>query len=291
MYGYVSINRQTLSREEYARFRAVYCGLCRTLSKRFGQCSRLILSYDMTVLQLLLGALYDEEETHGRERCPERLIRPHEYVAGPCAEYAADMSVILAYYKLMDDRIDEPGRRAPLTARTLEAAFAQVKARYPEKCAAIDAFFQESRRLETEDPENIDALANCTGSIITEIYLWRDDFFSPLLAQMGRALGRFIYLCDAYEDLDSDIKHNRPNPLRTLRRHGDYEQEMRQILTMEMDACTSAFERLPIVQDASLLRNVFYSGVWGRYSWLCKKRHVPLDDAPGNEKSSDVSNT
>lgn len=286
MYGYVSINRETLSKEDYARFRAAYCGLCRTLSARFGQLSRLTLSYDMTVMQLLLSSLYETAEETGRERCPERIVRPHEYVCGECADYAADMSIILAYYKSLDDLSDEPKRRSPIPRRQLERSFAAVQARYPQKCAAVDALFRESSRLERKEPDNIDALANCTGGIIAALYAWREDFFSPLLEQMARALGRFIYLMDAYEDLDGDVRHGRPNPLRALSAHADYEQEMRQILMMEMDACTSAFERLPLVQDMSLLRNVFYSGVWGRYAWLCKRKHLPLDDAKPAEDHS-----
>ena len=105
---------------------------------------------------------------------------------------------------------------------------------------------------------------------------------------MGRALGRFIYLMDAYEDLPADVKKNRPNPLRTISRHGDYDMEMRQILMLEMEACTAAFERLPLVRDLTLMRNIFYSGVWGRYAWLCKKRGIPLDDAPGKDAPKDA---
>ena len=280
MYGYVSINARTLEKSGYARFRAVYCGLCHTLATRFGQVSRMTLSYDMTVLQLLLSSLYDEEEVTGRERCIERPITQHPYACGACADYAADMSILLAHYKLLDDQADEKHAHRLLQGRAIEEAFEAVRARYPDKCARIDAAFKENGRLECEDGGNVDALANCSGAIIGEIYAWREDFYAPVLKQMGRALGRFIYLMDAYEDLPADVKKNRPNPLRALSEHDDYDMEMRQILMLEMNACTAAFERLPLVQDMTILRNVFYSGVWGRYAWLCRKRGVPLDDSP-----------
>ena len=61
MYGYISINRQALSDEEYERYKAYYCGLCRALRERNGQLSRFTLSYDMTVAYLLLSALYEPE--------------------------------------------------------------------------------------------------------------------------------------------------------------------------------------------------------------------------------------
>lgn len=283
MYGYVSINARTLDKEDYARFRAVYCGLCHALAVRYGQASRLTLSYDMTVLQLLLSSLYDEEETQGRERCAERPVIAHHYACGSCADYAADMSILLAYYKALDDQADEGRAPQGVKGRAVRQAFETVRAKYPDKYARIDAAFRENSRLEREDGGNIDAAANCTGAIIAEIYAWREDFFAPMLREMGRALGRFIYLMDAYEDLPADVKKNRSNPLRALSQHGDYDREMRQILMLEMNACTAAFERLPLVRDMTLMRNIFYSGVWGRYAWLCKKRGVPLDDAPGKD--------
>ena len=285
MYGYVTINARTLSREDYARFRAVYCGLCHALAKRYGQASRLTLSYDMTVLQLLLSSLYDEEETHGRERCAERPIVPHDYACGTCADYAADMSILLAHYKALDDQMDEGRAPRGMKNRAVEQAFETVRKKYPDKCARIEAAFSENGRLEREDAGNIDAAANCTGAIIAEIYAWREDFFAPMLREMGRALGRFIYLMDAYEDLPADQKKNRPNPLRSLSKHGDYETEMAQILMLEMEACTAAFERLPLERDLPIMRNIFYSGVWGRYEWLRKKRGVPAPEKQGDQDS------
>ena len=47
---------------------------------------------------------------------------------------------------------------------------------------------------------------------------------------------------------------------------------MADILNMEMAQCVEAFDYLPIEQDAALLRNILYSGVWSRYAYLQQKR-------------------
>ncbi len=59
MFGYVQANLSDLSEEERARYRAAYCGLCRTLGQRHGTLSRLSLTYDLTFLMLLLSSLYE----------------------------------------------------------------------------------------------------------------------------------------------------------------------------------------------------------------------------------------
>lgn len=83
---------------------------------------------------------------------------------------------------------------------------------------------------------------------------------------MGGALGRFIYLIDAWDDAAKDERHGSYNPLLPLRREPDYEERVYQILTMEIAECAMEFEKLPIVQDAGIIRNVLYSGVWTVYS-------------------------
>ena len=96
--------------------------------------------------------------------------------------------------------------------------------------------------------------------------------FVFLALSMGAALGRFIYLMDAYEDYDQDVRAGRFNPLTALHQEQDYEARMADILNMEMAQCVEAFDYLPIEQDAALLRNILYSGVWSRYAYLQQKR-------------------
>jgi len=286
VYGYVSINRQSLSDGEFERYRACYCGLCRALRRRFGRLSRLTLSYDMTVLFLLLSALYEPEGESGRERCAPHMIRPHAYVSDECADYAADMSVVLAWHKAGDDWQDERRLSRLALRRALAPAYEKVKARWPEKCRVIDQAVRDNARLEREGLTDIDAAANVTGRIVGEIYAWRDDFWAETLRRMGWALGRFIYLMDAYDDLPGDRKAGRPNPLLPLSGRADYEDEIRDILTLEMAEAGAQFERLPIVRDVNLLRNIFYSGVWCRYAALRKdKADTNTTNPEGKDKT------
>ena len=55
MFGYVRPSVRDLPEEELDRFRAMYCGLCHTLSRRYGQAARFILNYDFTYLAILLS--------------------------------------------------------------------------------------------------------------------------------------------------------------------------------------------------------------------------------------------
>ena len=93
-----------------------------------------------------------------------------------------------------------------------------------------------------------------------------DGAFDSFLAPFGDALGRFIYLLDAVMDLEDDVKKGRYNPLKALREAGWTQADFRSVLKAQLGAAADAFERLPLLQDADLLRSILYSGVWQRYN-------------------------
>ena len=272
MFGYVSINPQALTEAEKRRFRAFYCGLCRVLREAYGNVGRLTLSNDMTFLTLLLSALYEPDEQAYDERCALHPVKPHHAVTHACTRYAADMNILLAYYKCLDDAADEKSLRGRAGQAALKKAFMRVRADWPVQCQTVQESLAALTELEKAESTDLDALTRQSGRMLGACFLWRQDAFAPYLREMGDALGRFIYLMDAYEDYDGDEKHRRFNPLRALHAQPDYEERMEEILTLEMSRCARAFECLPIQQDAGLIRNVLYSGVWGGYARLKEKR-------------------
>ena len=74
MFGYVTVNPKQLTEAQLSRYRAWYCGLCRSLKERYRQTGRLSLSNDMTFLAVLLSSLYMPAEKSGEEICPVHPI-------------------------------------------------------------------------------------------------------------------------------------------------------------------------------------------------------------------------
>ena len=95
---------------------------------------------------------------------------------------------------------------------------------------------------------------------------------------MGQGLGGFIYLMDAYDDLDRDRRRGRFNALQVLADTlppAEYEQRCHDLLTQQMGQCAKQFEMLPILKETpegQLLYNTIYAGVWSLYAPLRKRR-------------------
>ncbi len=269
MFGYIVTNPQTLSRERQQRFRAIYCGLCRTLFRRHGLPGGVSLSFDMTFLAMLLNALYEPEERSGRERCALHPIRPHDFVESAVMDYAADINVILAFHKCEDDRTDDRSLTAAAGAGLLKAAFERASQAWPDKCLAIASWLEDIHRIEASGEAQIDPPLNATGRMLGELFVYRPgDAWADALRAVGDGLGRFIYFMDAYDDLAADTRKGRYNPLKPLHSRPDYEQLCQSALMMMAGDATQAFEQLPILLDADIIRNVLYSGIWSRYAQI-----------------------
>ena len=265
MFGYVTIAGSALSPERQARYRAHYCGLCQTLGRRHGPVGQMTLSYDVTFLYLLLSSLYEPEEVSGTARCVPHPFKAHEYVQNELADYCCDMNIAVAYHKCMDDWKDDHSPIGRAEAALLQRGYDRVSAQYPEKCRRIEACLQALGKLEKEDASALDGAANLSGEMLGILYRYKEDLWADTLERMGKALGRFIYLMDAYDDLDKDIRKNRFNALREYRNRDDYEAFVKESLTLLIAECTDAFETLPLVQDMDILRNILYAGCWTRY--------------------------
>ena len=272
MFGYVMVNWETLSQEERKRFRAYYCGLCRALGNRYGATGRLALSFDMTFLAALLSSLYEPETRQGRGRCVVHPNKPHDYLENPLMDYAADMTIALAYHKALDDWRDDKKLSGKSQARLLHARYRRIEALYPRQLAAIRQAMEQLNALEKENCQAIDPPVNASGAMLGEIFVYKKDMWSDTLRQTGSALGRFVYLMDAYDDLEADIKKGRYNPLTAMSQGPGFEERIRDYLTLLLGEGAVAFEQLPLVEDLSILRNILYSGVWTKYQAIQRKR-------------------
>ncbi len=270
MFGYIIPNQKLLSEEAIARYRTAYCGLCRRIGTLHGLSGRFTLSYDLTFLNLLLSSLYEGETecVQACGHCPVHPIRKRSWRYSGPTDYCADIGLALHYYNARDKWTDDHNLAALGYMRILEKKCRAVEARWPRQCGAIRQCLDRLADYEAAGSEDLDAVSGCFGELMAELFDYKQDRWAPELRSIGLHLGKYIYLLDAYDDLPRDKRKGAYNPLRSLSETPGYEEEMREIFDLLLAACARGFERLPCVEDADLLRNILYSGVWLKYN--CK---------------------
>ncbi len=128
------------------------------------------------------------------------------------------------------------------------------------------------RKREKKLEKDMDTMAGMFGQVMAEVFSYRQDVWEPSLRKIGFYLGKFVYLMDAYEDIEDDIKKGSYNPFLSYYKDSDFEEKCEKLLTMMMAECSKEFELLPIISHAEILRNILYSGVWARYEIIRKTR-------------------
>ncbi|MCI9617491.1 MAG: hypothetical protein HFG31_05755 [Eubacterium sp.] len=163
MFGYVLINKPELKFKEYDIYKSYYCGLCHTLKKRHGIVGQISLTYDMTFLTLLLTSLYEPDITEESRRCISHPLSKHLMVSSKYTDYVADMNIILAYYKCLDDWNDEHNIFKLAYSSLLKNKCKQ----YEKKSLAISNLLNQLQEYEKFGETNIDIVAGAFGKIMS----------------------------------------------------------------------------------------------------------------------------
>ena len=116
--------------------------------------------------------------------------------------------------------------------------------------------------LENEKCRDLDAVARPFGELMAELFVWKEDAFQNILRSMGFYLGKFIYIMDAWMDLEQDQKKGCYNPFLDWKEEDKLDERIQEILDGTLRMAIAEFEKLPCEQDLPVLRNILYEGVW-----------------------------
>lgn len=272
MFGYVAVNKDELKIKEWNRYRAYYCGLCHTLKEVAGTKARMTVSYDMTFLTMLLDDLYDCEKQEGQRRCVVHPIGKHPFVMSDAALYAAKMNLLLCYDNLLDDWRDDHNVAAAAAAATIRRTRMKIAKEFPRQTKAVELYIEKLKCCEEKREANLDVAAGLTGDMLAELFCWKEDEWQKDLRGLGFYLGKFIYLMDAYEDLEKDKKRGNYNPFLLSRGKVKNGEQAEQCLNMMAASAAEYFERLPLVENVEILRNILYAGIWDKFEKVKAKR-------------------
>lgn len=271
MFGYVVMNKPEIKFKDFDMYRSFYCGLCRELKERYGLSGQITLTYDMTFVILLLSGLYEPPTKKGTTRCIVHPVRRQPVRKNAITEYAADMNIFLTYYKCKDDWNDERSIPGLVFGKLLENKEKKSEKLWSKKVQTIVSCLDELSELEKENATDIDRVSGCFGRIMAEIFAYREDVWEPTLRRMGFYFGKFIYLLDAYDDVEEDVKKGNYNPFSKDYIIKGFDDRVKSMLMMMMAETCREFEKLPIIKYTDILRNILYSGVWCRFETVSGK--------------------
>lgn len=259
MFGYVTVDKSEMLVKDFEAYKAIYCSLCKQLGKEYTFLSRFILSYDCTFFALLALALQDECPGFSRGSCRFNPLKKCNYIKSH-SEYlsmASALSIISVYYKLIDN-ISDGGFFEKLGCRFLMLFFhfwhKKASKKYPLIEDAVSRMSTSQFEVEQDKSCSVDKASEPTAIMLSEVMTQlvdKDDKDADektrIYQTFGYFLGKWIYLCDAANDYESDIKHGGFNPYVIL--YADKKQHRISDINESLNHCLSeAYLTLKLIQ-------------------------------------------
>lgn len=258
MFGLVLPNEKVLSEEERKRYNGIYCGICKSLVSRYGALAKYTLNYDIVFLALVLQDAYANEPKNNSGRCITHPFKKRSFYSSEFIDYAADMNVVLTYHKLIDDWNDDKNTLAKALTKKLEKAYVEIKEREPDRCRIIEESLNELYFMEKSGQSNADTVSSAFAKTTEAVFSYKEK--SEELGNLGKALGKFIYIADACIDFRKDLKKQQYNVMSFY-----LQKDFDNILENLMGDVHKALELIPNANSDGIVKNIIYSGIWIKY--------------------------
>lgn len=279
MFGYVKIYKPDMRVREYETYKSVYCTLCRVLCRRYGPLASALLSYDYTFVAMIRMAINEQCPECVKGRCVYNPLRS----CGRCTngsesfDFCAALTVIMFYYKCVDNIRDSGAFGKVLwwviktVARPMRAKAARL---YPELDACVAEYIEQQRIAEHSSDISVDMCAEPTAKALSRVLsmLSEDEKKKRVLGDFGYYIGRWIYIIDACDDLESDLKKSVFNPIAAVRGLSQadaadedkiYEARVyaNQSMNMTLARAVIAYNLLELGAVAPIMDNVIHTGM------------------------------
>ncbi len=219
MFGYLQPYKPYLMIKDFELYKSVYCGLCKRLGEEYGIFTRLALSYDCTCYSILAMGLRGECESVYKKHCVFNPLKKCIYCKSGNSQLslAAAVTVASAYYKL-EDTISDSGLFKATAARFFKLFFKiplkKAEKNYPEVTDAVRQLNISQKLAEQSDSPSADEAAEPTAVMLKKLMLMLAETENEKLifGEFGYFLGKWVYLMDAADDYEKDMKSNSFNP-------------------------------------------------------------------------------
>lgn len=285
MFGYVTPCKMELKIKDYEKVKAYYCGLCRAIKYNYGNFPRLALNYDMTFLAIFLDSFNEYEPKYIKNSCILHPIKKRIFIIeNTSLDYAAFLNTALSYYKLVDNIKDDNSLKSKALSLPMKKYLRKVPSELKGTEILIKKKLDELYTLEENNNlDNLDALSHSFGELIGEIILsfWKDKNDKNRIYNLGYNLGKWIYIIDAFDDLEKDMKDNKFNAINSVLNKtnipynefvGSVKGRIEFILTSYARECAEDLAHLTIRKNEEILFNIFNYGLLEKIDSVFSKK-------------------
>ena len=283
MFGYITPAKPLMRICDYDLYKSIYCSICFELKNNFGFMTKAFLNYDFVFLSILARSIHNVCPKLSKKKCNTNCLKSCQVSDSVETDrYCAAALITSAYFKLLDNISDELFLKKIVSAVSLPFAkrgYKKAKRLYPALTEAIEQCVIKQRAVENSTVNGIDYAADSTSAALSGIFsgLAASEDEQRVLSRLGYLIGRFVYISDAVDDIDDDIKYNRYNPL-VNQFAGDTEWKpaavafAKEELNATASEIANSYNLLNITLYSEILNNIIFLGLKNTIAMVGKKK-------------------
>lgn len=267
MLGYVKAFKPEMKIKDYELYKGVYCSLCRALGRLYSPIAQLFLSYDFAFAAVLRLAAGDSGCSFSKKRCPYNPAKKC-MICGSRKELdlCAHAVIVTVFYKVKDN-LHDGGFKSKLIAALIYPLVWLMHKKAVRLAPEIDKIIGDSmiKQAETEKKEAVgidEAAHNSAHALGSIMALGFDGERKNSLYNLGYMVGRYVYILDAADDIESDIKNSSFNPFKA--EYGDkkeFAERVRGMLNLTQSNALEALDLLEKKRFEDILENIILDGL------------------------------
>ncbi len=269
MLGYVKAFKPEMKIKDYELYKGIYCSLCRSLGRLYSPLAQLFLSFDFAFAAVLRLAAGESGCEFSKKRCPYNPAKKCMICKSKDEiDFCAHAVIITVYYKVKDN-LHDGGIKSKLLALLIYPIIALMHKKAVRLAPQIDEIIGDSMKMQAEVEKKSDACldesahpsADALGRVMA---LGFEGERKNSLYSLGYMVGRYVYILDAADDLESDLKNGSFNPFRAEfgENHGEeFLRKIRGMLNLTQSGALDALDSLEKKRFEDILENIVFNGL------------------------------
>ncbi len=278
MFGYVKPNYPYLYMKDDTLYRALYCGMCKSIKKANGNLARFSLTYDIAFMSLLVHSIKGVDVEIKNSRCVAHSIKKRPMAkVDELSLILADVNLILAKYKVSDDILDE--NKGKIKGLFINKGYKKAIKRHKKVDEIVKKQYGLLTNYEKSNCASIDMVSDCFAKMLEEISIYvLGESANEHTNLLFYTIGKWIYLIDALDDYDKDVKKSNFNVFKALYGESDYKsliknnyEQIVAIFGSIFSQMTESYQKINFKFNNDLSSNIVYRGIPNQTKTILEK--------------------
>lgn len=276
MFGNIKPLKSEMKIKEYTNYRAYYCGLCKSMGSRYQGLCNMGLSYEAVFIAIMISAMSDEAVMVKPKACYMHPLSKHPMVVhNASVDTAAAVNVLLMYNSFCDNVNDENDFKSKLAKLWFKKPYKKAVGDMPSINDIIRDKLEDLSLIEESSCDVLDMAAEPFSVMMGQLAENIIQHDNEDIYWFGFFMGKWLYVIDAYQDIEQDIKNKSYNPFVKIAESASEEitaDNVRRITKDDAEFVLSGalvelsriFDRLNIKRNADIIENILFKGMPAR---------------------------